>query len=230
MKCNSFFLFLVGLLFLFSCEVRFEPDTRILVLGTTVNELNEPIEGAEIKVFSRRIVSLFSEDDFLLGKNFSKQDGTFEIVSLYDITEDFSIEINKDNSFSKYSYITNTGENPPDNLEINIGTVPLKRIGQVNFNINRTSEEGNTLVFSFKYKNIECTEFYTQDGLDPDLSSCFEDVFFNGSLNDVNPNTEGFFNTTYGTEVEFTYNLNGESAITESFIIDQDIYDFTFTY
>jgi hypothetical protein len=230
MKFRSLSLFLVGFFFYYSCEVRFEPNTRILVLGTIVDELNEPIENAEIKVYSTRATSLFSDDDFLLGRNFSKQDGTFEIVSLFDRTDDFSIEIYKDNNFSKYTYLTSTNDNAPANLEINIGTIPLKRIGKVHFNITRESGGGNDIVYSFKFRSIECIEFYTDDELDIDQSFCYEEIFSNGSLNDFNPDIEGSFNTTYGTIVEFTYSLNGQNSITDTFLVDQENYDFSFTY
>nr|WP_321221496.1 hypothetical protein [uncultured Psychroserpens sp.] len=234
-KYVYFFLISV-LLMLFSCEVRFDPNVRIAVNGTVVNDEGAPIEAAEVSVYTRRSTgNVFapgpsSSNEFLLGRNYSSQNGNFEVVSIFDRDEDFSIVVLKDEDFSHYEYATNTVENVPDNLSFNLETVELKRVGNVNYTITRESGSDNSLQFSFKYVIPFCLEFYNLDGLDPNQSFCFEEQFLNRTSSNNNPDFEGNFRTPYGTQVEFTYTLNEQESITEIFTLNQENYEFTFSY
>lgn len=90
------YLYIVILL-LVSCGLpEFEKNTRILVKGSVVDENSNSIPNVEISVFTRRSLWFIRRDDedaFLLGKNYSQQNGTFNVVSLFDRDDDFTIEI-----------------------------------------------------------------------------------------------------------------------------------------
>ena len=219
-----------------SCDVKFEPNVRVLATGLVIDELGEPISGAEISVYTRKSTGIFlapapsGTNEFLLGSNYSNENGEFNVVSLFDRDSDFSIVILKDNTYTSYEYATNTVSNVPDNLVFNLETITLKRIGALNYNISRVSGEGNSLQVSFKFTDTNCLEYYNENGLDTSQSYCFEEQILSRTLNDDNPNLDGSFKTPYGTEVEFTYAINEQETITEIVTINQDNYDFTFNY
>ncbi|TXD81461.1 hypothetical protein ESY86_18180 [Subsaximicrobium wynnwilliamsii] len=228
-----FALLLAGLVF--SCETRFEDDIRVLARGSVVNESGAAVADAEIAVFTRRgTSSIFSgsssSDEFLLGRNQSQSDGTFEVISLFDRDLDFSIQITLDEDHTNYAYLTSTVEYLPDDLVFDLETVTLKTIGTVLFNISRISEEGTSMAYSFNYKDTRCVAYFVDGELDPDQSYCLEPITINRVLNDNRPDIENSFRTPFGTEVEFTYSINDAAPITETFIVNQSTYEFNFTY
>ncbi|WP_372752798.1 hypothetical protein [Mariniflexile sp.] len=232
MKYSSYLL-LFPLILVCCGPPTFEKDTRVLVKGSVLDENNNPISDAEVNVYTRRSTSLFDSygSSFLLGKDYTQQDGTFSVTSLFDRNEDFYIEIKNGDRFSNYIYTTNTEEYLPANLEFNLDTVFLRQLATFNYNITRTtSTQGTTLRFSFLLKNTSCFEVYDNGVLVTLQSSCYEDFTLGGSLNDVVPDLSSTYKTLLGTTIVFKYSLNNEPEITETFIIDKENYDFNFTY
>ncbi|MGB0981647.1 MAG: hypothetical protein ACPGUH_06055 [Winogradskyella sp.] len=236
MKKYVLFFLMSNCLLFFSCDVKFEPNVRVLATGLVVDELGDPISGAEISVYTRRSTGIIfapapsGTNAFLLGRNYSNENGEFNVVSLLDKDIDFSIVVLKDNNYTYYEYATSTVSNVPDNLVFNLETITLKRVGTFNYNITRVSGEGNSLQFSFKFKDTNCFEYFDEEILVPLESYCFENQALNRTLGDENPNLDGSFKTPYGTEVEFSYSTNEQETITEIVTINQDNYDFTFNY
>ncbi|WP_411766316.1 hypothetical protein [Winogradskyella sp. A3E31] len=232
-KTSAFFIFL---LILFNCEVRFEDDTRILIKGQTLDEQGSPIPDAEVSVFTRRRTGSFfvpgpqGTDEFLLGRNFSSNDGNFSVTSLFDKDDDFSIEIDAGDYYSKYVYRTTTVNYTPDDLIFDLDTVELIRLGQVNYSITRTSGDGNSIQFSFKFKDAICVEVYDAGELALNEGFCFEDRTETGSLNDNRPDVEQSFFAPLNSTIEFTYSINGEPEVTETFILTDSTYAFNFNY
>lgn len=214
----------------FSCETRFEDDTRILVKGKVEDAMGNPIRDAEIIVTTNSAISLFSEDEFILGQNLSESDGSFAVTSLFKQDDDFNIRIDAGEMFSKYVYITNTENYTPDNLVFNLQNTALYALGSVNYDISRTSSNENSLQYSFKYNGTICYETFEEGVLIESEDDCFDNRFENGILNDSNSLETGDFTVLLGTTVEFTYSINQQPEITETFIIDQENYEFTFTY
>lgn len=208
-----------------------EKDTRVLVKGHLLDENNNPLAGAEINVFTSRDYFL-SSGNYLLGTNYTKTDGTFKVVSLFDEHETFSVEISKGEDYSNYTYITNTKDYLPENLEFDLKTVYLKRLANFQFNITKTSNQPDVVLqFSFTVKSTNCYEFYERGVLLPSPQySCYDDFLIGTSLNTANPNVSSAYKTLLGTTVVFKYSKNNEPEITQTFIIDQENYEFNFTY
>lgn len=228
-------VFLIALV-LYSCEVNFEQDSRIIVEGTVVNEVEEPVGGAQISVYTRRANGGFitapgpsGSSDYLLGRNFSSENGTFQVVSLLDRDEDFSIIAAREN-YSTYEYARSTVDYLPEDLTFDLETIVLKEVGTINYNIQRDSGLDQSIAFSFVYIEPYCLAYYNEEGLVLESSYCFEERSFSRTLNNNLPNLEGNFKTPLGTIVEFTYTINDNEQITETFILDQENYEFTFSY
>jgi hypothetical protein len=230
-KNLKYFAFIALVIFL-DCTPNFENNTRILAKGIIQDQNTVPIADAKVSVYTRRPNGffIFSQNEYLLGQNLSQSDGAFEVTSIFDKDPDFSIEINAGDAYTKYVYKTDTEDYTPANLVFNLGTVQLKQLGNVNYNITRTSGNGNTLRFSFKFVNDLCIEVFEEGILDPLQSFCFEENYNGRTLNDTNPDIVSSFKTPYGTVVEFTYSINDQPDVTETFTIDQENYDFTFNY
>jgi hypothetical protein len=236
MKRFIFIVLITNLSLLTGCEVTFEPNVRVQVIGNLVSDNGEPISEAKIGVYTRRTGGFITapgstgSDEFLLGRNYSVQDGSFEVNSLYDRDSDFSIIISNDNNHANYIYSTSTVNYDPEDLTFDLQTVTLPRLAIINYNFMRTSGEGNTFEFGFNFKDNTCYEYFIAGVLDASLSRCYEDRFLNRTLNDNSPDVDWSFTALYDTEVEFTYSINGQDPITENFTINQDNYELTLNY
>lgn len=234
MKKRFQYVFLIALV-VSSCEIRLEDDTRILSKGVLVDEGGSPVIGAEVSVYTIWDSPFYSESEiddprYLLGRNYSNADGSFNVTSLFDRDETFSIVIDPGDGHSKYVYRTSTATYTPENLTFNLGSLELKALGTVTFNATRTSGDGNTMTFNFNYVDDVCFEVYTDGTVNLDEGYCFENTNLNGSLNDNRPETERSFLTPIGSTVEFNYSINGEQQPQETFILNDTNFTINIEY
>ena len=224
--------FLTGcvLMMVLNCEVQLEDNTRILVEGTIIDENNSPISDAKISVQTKRSNYSDGENQYVRGEGYSNAEGKFSVTSLYDKDEDFAIEIDGGEDYSTYVYKTNTLEYTPLDLTFNLETVSLKKLATFNYHIERTSGESNTLRYTFKYIEGFCLEYYEGTTLNEFQSSCYQEQVVSQFLNDSYPDVQWLLSIPFGDVVEFTYAINDEPEITEFITINEDNYDFTFTY
>lgn len=234
---HMYLILMVSAILLLSCEVKFASNTRIQVIGALVNNDGEPISDAEISVYTIKSSGGFinapgpvGSDEYLLGRNYSNQDGTFEVTSLFDRNKEFSIVITNGSNYTNYIYATSTYDYIPEDLTFDLGTLTLRKTSTIDYNVTRTSGEDSTFRFNFNFKDTDCFEYFVEGILDSGLSYCYRDATLGEILNYNKPNIEGMLKAPYGTEVEFTYSINEQDNITETFIIDQENYEFTFTY
>ena len=237
MRIKLIRLFVLSLMFVVTnCETSFTSNTRLLVEGTIKDSEGLPIENAEISTYTHRTTGLLffpaptGSDEYLLGRNYSDSNGKFSVVSLYDRNYDFSIEIKANENYSEYIYRTNTNDYTPDDLKFNLQNVTLNTLVDLNFAISRTSGEGNSITYTFNYSYPTCIEIYEAGVLDPNQSYCNYPSSLGQTLNDDNPNHDSSFSVALGSTVEFVYSINNDPEITETFIIDQPTYEFSFNY
>ncbi|WMI66802.1 hypothetical protein RBH94_06455 [Aestuariibaculum sp. YM273] len=225
---------LLGLMAFVNCKPpEFERNTRVLVKGKMIDENNQPISEVEISVYTYRFSGyIFDaiEDEYLLGLGKSKTDGSFEVVSLFDKDEDFAIVINGNEKYTNYTYLSSTTDHTPEDLVFDLEDKQLKSVSKVNYSISRTSPEGTTFRFSFQYSDINCIEYFNEGVLEPELSRCFFEANSGSFLNDTYPDYSNSFLTPIGTVVEFHYSINDQPEIIETFTVDQENYEFEFSY
>lgn len=213
----------------------FEADTRVLIKGILQTEDGQGLSNREIGVYTQRgsgILFSFgnSQNDYLLGRGYSDNNGSFSITSLYDRDDDFYIGINGEEIYSNYIYATSTRNYTPSNLTFNLGIITLRKLATINYQITRTSPVGTTLTYSFTIEDTNCVEHFENGILDPNLSSCFDTFGIFGTLNDDMPDISSSKKTNLASTVIFQYSINGEPEITETFIVNQENYDFSFSY
>ncbi len=229
-----FLAFLISVLIL-SCETRFADDIRTLVTGQVIDETGVGVPDVDVSVYTGRSSgSIFSgsssSDMFLLGRNLSLSDGSFEVVSLFDRSSDFSIEFNGGEFYTTYAFLINTQDFTPEDLIFDLEDITLRKVGVVHFTISRESDQGNEIAYDFNFTGTECVEVFEDDLSEPIESYCHESRTLSRTLNDNRPNIDGSFSAPYNTEVEFTYSINGADPVTEVFTVNQNTYDINFTY
>ena len=240
MKFIPSFIFTVGfLLMLISCEDRvpLANSKRLLVKGTILNQNNESIPNAEIGVFSGRNnefdtpgLGFNGSGGELLARTVSNPDGTFTLITLYPITDSFSVEVFGEEAFSRYSYKTDIANFEPTDLTINVGNVILSEKSEVTFNINRTNASSTELQYSISYRDTFCRDVFFEEALDEELSQCHEILQIVRTLDDNNPDDSIDFTSLVNSEITFTYTINGQPEQTEILTIDQANYEFNFNY
>lgn len=203
-------------------------NTRVLVKGRVVDADNNPVSNAIIQVYT--IGSSYSSDTILIGSGETNSTGDYEITSLFGRNESFSIEIELDNTYSRYAYRTNTINYTPENLTFDIPDVTLVKLSNFNYDISRTSGLDTTLSYSFNFISPECVEFYDEGELNSDLSQCFMQLNRGGILNTNNPDVTRSLAVPLNTFVEFSYAINDGTTMTQSLFIDTENYEFDFTY
>lgn len=213
-----------------SCETKLEDNIRILTEGTIKDQDNLPISDATINVLTKRGNYSGGENQYVIGSGYSTVDGSFSVISFFDKDEDFAIEIDAGEAYSTYIYKSNTVEFTPLDLTFNLGTVNLKKLATFNYNIVRTSGESSSINYSFKYIEGFCLEYFEGTTLNEFQSVCYQERIISQILNDNNPDYEWLLRVPFGEVVEFTYSINEEPEITELITINQNNYDFSFTY
>ncbi|MUU79444.1 dioxygenase family protein [Winogradskyella endarachnes] len=224
------------IMILTSCDTSFESNTRLLVKGKVVDSDGNPVENAEISTYTYRGTGFFiypaptGSTEYLLGKNVSDANGDFSVISLYDNSSDFSIEIKANEDYSEYIYRTSTYDYTPDDYLINLQEVTLNNLAQATISISRTSGEGNTISYSLNYFYPTCIEVYDEGVLNSAETFCNYPSYINNTLDDNLPDTAHTLNVTQGSEISFTYSINNEPEITEILIVDVSNYQFNFNY
>jgi len=229
MLYKTYFIVLLFSLFFTSCEIKLEPDTRVLVAGRVLDSDGNAIENAEISVYTRRSPFSYSEE-YLLGRNYSTSEGYFEVISLYEKYRDFAIEITAGDYFSKYAYFTDTENYTPQDLTFNLNTKVLSKLSSFNYSINRVSPPGTTLQYTFTFVSDQCIEFYINGALNVEQSFCHQYNSTGATLSNERPDISSTITTLQGSEVLFSYSINNQPEILETLIIDQENYEFNFNY
>ena len=75
-----------------------------------------------------------------------------------------------------------------------------------------------------------CNEVYMNEELIEEESFCFNTETFGGNLSNDNPTVDKNFSSIVGSDVVFTYSVNGAPQITQTLTIDQTDYEFNFRY
>lgn len=225
------FSLLLAILFLVSCgPPEFEKNIRILVKGKVVDGDDAPISNVNINIYTERATGVFSSGNYLLGTGSSEDDGTFSVISLFDRDEEFQIEIHGEQSLSSYFYLRDTKNHPTQNLIYDLGTITLNKLAQINYNITRTSPSNTELRYTFQYLDTECFQVFDNKGLNLVESRCLEEVNLNKVLSENRPEISRSFITLLGSVVSFTYSINNEPEVTETFTVDAEDYEFNFSY
>lgn len=225
-----FLSFLVVFALLYNCaETDVDNNVRVIVTGKVVDQNNAPISDAEIKITTE--ASGNGALEVLLAEGFSDTNGQFEITSLFGSNDIFEIQISNGNSFSKYTYITNTVEFIPEDLEFNLGNIELKALSSFSYSITRESGLGNTLDYSLEYMSTECFQVFENEQLNLNQSFCNELQNRARQLNDERPNEEDrTLIVPLDSEVIFRYSINGGEEISEILTINTTDYEFEFSY
>ncbi len=230
MKANHFFFILIILPLLLCCaETQVDNNVRVLVEGRVVDQNNNPIENASIKVVTD--AGFQGASPVTLAEGFSNASGNFEMVSLFGSNSIFYIEVSNGFDYSYYEYFTSTSEFRPDDLTFNINTAILNKLSTFNYSIVRQSTLDTTINFSFRFNNPFCREFYSDGVLDENQNSCFEERLVSRNFNeDFTGTFERSFSVSQGDTVIFTYSINGGPEQEEILTIDSEEYDFQFEY
>lgn len=225
-----FFVFLVAII-QSGCTPTLEDNVRILVMGNVEDQNGNAIQNAEISVFTNRgSYYSSSQSAYLLGQGISGADGSFSVVSFFVMDNEFSIFVRNGQEYSEYIYETSTLNYTPDDLTFDLQTVTIRKLADVDINIDRASPQGTTFSYHISYPFTYCWEFYNEGVLDAYQSSCYSSISNNRNLSDDNPDDSQSFQTLLGSTVEFTYSINGQPEETQVLTIDQENYEFNFSY
>ncbi len=220
------FVFFIGL---FSCEVPYDNNARLLVKGQIRDENNQPISGAQIRAYVE-VEFLLGSVDENIGATLSQENGEFEIISLLGRDEDFIVDVIVNENYTRYQYRTDLTDFTPTNYLIDLGLVPIKRRASLAFNMARVSPEGTELKYTLEYIVPECRETYFEEALNEEESFCYMTNSNSGILTDENPDLNLTYVTTLGSEVRFTYSINGQPQVIQQIVIDNVENEFNFEY
>lgn len=232
---NSMLLLLIGVL-LYNCTVQFDSNVRVESVGTVIDQNNAALANVNVGVYTEtgRFTGFYptigANNQYLLGSGLSDENGNFSVVSLFDSDQDFFIFVDGGTMYTSYIYSANTYEFQPENHLFNLGEVQLKKKAIVNLNISRTSAPGATIDLTINYKSPFCESVIVNGVLDEALSNCFSTESIFKTLNDETPEFSSTLNSFVTGTIELIYSINGGTQITETFIIDQDNYEFNFSY
>lgn len=229
-------IFLSMLLIITSCDTSFESNSRLLVKGKVIDSDGNPVENAEISTYTYRGTGFFiypapaGSTKYLLGTNLSDANGDFSVISLYDDSSDFSIEIKAEGNYSEYIYRTSTYDYTPDDFLLNLQEVTLNKLAEATISISRISGEGNSISYSLNYLYPTCIEVYEEGVLNSNETFCNYPSYISNVLDDNMSDRVHALNVTQGSEITFTYSINNEPEITEILTVNEANYQFNFNY
>jgi len=220
---------------LYSCDdpLVLENDTRIIVKGKVIDSNNLPISNANILVYAKKgegIPTASDIDKKILGSNFSDSNGDFSVISVLARDDEFTVEVKANDDYTLYVYQTNTEDYVPTDLVFNIPTITLNKLATINYDIARISDEENTLQYNFRYLGDFCFEVYDDEDLNIGESRCLLEQGFGQNLTLNNPTATGDFVAPINSIVQFNYRLNGGEMQSETFTLNQEDYEFEFSY
>ena len=232
---------IISICLLLNCTPEFQGNTRVLTKGIVTNQNGVPIPNAKVEVYTLTLppsaillalipLTRISQNDYLLGSGVTDSQGRFSVTSLLDRDQDFYIFIDGNDTNSNYIYATNTTDFVPDDYTFDLGDVVLKRIANVDFQINRTSSSGTVFNFNISFEEPGCAETFEENVIDTNLSNCYPLTEFNRMLDDERPDFSTVLNSTVGSTITVIYSVNGGTDITETYLIDSENYVIELTY
>lgn len=229
MRSNRFFIFFLCSILLYSCEVPYDNNSRLLVKGQILDENNQPISGAQIRAYLDVAFFLVSVDENI-GATLSQENGQFEIISLLGRDDDFIIDVLVNENYTKYQYRTDLTDFTPSNYLVDLGVVPVKRKASLELILQRVGQNATELQYFLEYKTPLCRETYIEETLSEEESFCYELNTDSGILSDDNPNLNLTYLTILDSEVKFTYSINGQPEVIQIITIDNLENEFTLEY
>ncbi len=220
---------IITLTLLVSCEVPYDNNARLLIKGQLLDENDLPISGGDVEVYVRGEGGI-GGNAVNLGTALSDGSGSFKIITLLGRDDNFVIEVEVNEDYTTYQYRTNLEEFTPTDYLIDLGLVPIKSRATLNYNIERTSPEGTEFEYRFEFESTECKQVYIEEELVEEESRCFLSDIRSDILNDENPTSTSTIQTTLGSDVFFTYSINGQPEITQQITLDQLENAFNFEY
>ncbi|WP_296322411.1 carboxypeptidase-like regulatory domain-containing protein [Winogradskyella sp.] len=214
---------------LLSCDDTIIADnTRVIIQGRVVDQFGNPLSNALVEV--KTTGSSFAASTFLIGDGLTDDNGEFNITSLFGYNESFEVTIQLDNSYSDYSYSTNTQTFIPQDFIFDLDTVTLIELSNFSYDLTRVSGDGNTIDFSFNYISSQCAEVFVDGVINENASQCYDMATSGSMLGDDNPDFSSSFSTQLGSEVEFRYTINNGVEMSQILNINNENYAFEFTY
>lgn len=163
MKKNLLF---ICLLLLCSCdEVLIQENRRIEVKGSLKSVENEPLTGLSVFAAASRDGNFSTNTDKVLGKGSSKEDGSFEFISLDTYSHGFVLAVNpveienSENYASAYFYDP-TGDHSSN---YDLGEFRLPEKIEFQLDIRNVSGTSDTLRYVLDYQG-PMMEYIYQDG------------------------------------------------------------------
>ncbi len=224
----------VMLILLTGCDPKFEDDTRILVKGRILNQSGEPVSNIEVGVYVEAFRNFSfmgsGEGNYLLGKGLSDSDGFFSVTALFSKDDDFYVHIAGDGLYSDYVYKTDTQQYTPNDLTFDLGNITLFQLAEVHYSITQATTLSVSSGFNFTFKNEYCVESYEDGNIVPSESSCYEDSYFGRAFNANVSQHSGTFITLLGSEIQFTYSIDGITEYTENITVNQQNFTYDYSY
>lgn len=235
MNVKSLLQLLLIVFVLASCEVPYEDNARLLIKGMIVDNNQAPISDVDVSAYLRR------DNDFIyysgsstsggefLGQDKSNSEGYFKIVSLFGRANDFAVEIYKE-GYSKYVYRTSLIDYEPENLQIDLGTIDLRKLADFNFQVLRTSSSSSEITYSFTYPQNYCREVFHEGQFVEEESFCFATNTISRHIDTTETSSSGIVSSIFNAEVLFTYSIDNGPEQTQTILIDQPEYEFAFEF
>lgn len=213
-----------------SCaETQIENDIRVVVKGNILDQLNTPVSGALVQVFTDADAP--GATNILVGEGLSDESGNFFVTSLFGPNALFYVVITSDNQFSTYRYQTNTESFTPLDLVFDLDTVSLQRLAAFNYTISRETSSDDILNFNINSIDPGCIEVYEEGIFNAVESSCLELTQISRQLNNLSPSIlEGVIYAPLQSQVEFTYSINDGDDVTETITLNSPQNAFELNY
>lgn len=212
-----------------ACEgTQVDNNIRVLVKGTVVDQQDNPLPNAHIKIYVDAVS--YGSSRVLLGQGFSDDTGRFSITSLFGANDIFLITISAGDAYASYSYRTSTKSYLPEDLTFDLQTIELSKLANFNYVITKTSSEDVVFNYSFKYIAPICNVFYEDEILDNYNSYCYEETQLARQLNAESLHVDKIILVPLQSQIEFTYSINDAAPQNQTFTINSEDYAFQFNY
>ena len=229
MKKSIFFIFLFTL---FSCdEVLIEENSRIQIKGTLTSPDNDVVTGVNVISAGTYENWVSSNTDKILGRDISDENGYFDFISLDTYSHDLLLAVNPENidhnsEYSSLYFFDPTGDHAKF---YDLGDLQLAKKLEYQFNIERTSQTGDTLRYVLEYKKpVKRFEFENGNFTEREAS---DGNFI--TIREHRPESEPVTHTLSimeATELVFLYSL-GDDPLQEIILpvsVENNSYDFEY--
>jgi hypothetical protein len=228
-------LLLLCCILLISCDdQRIDDNIRLNLKGNVVNESLNPIAAATVEAYTDFSAREFDftttkrsepNPNTLLARGTTDSIGLFDLISLYDNDDNYTVLIDADPGYSRFMLDADISNILADDLTLDLGMVQLLPKKTITIAFDNQSNTKDNLVYTATYVEAFCNAAVDESLNQVSFENCYSERQINGSVNSEAISPEIQFETIDDSSITIEYIIGDNGIVmTETFNSQNNTY------